>query len=44
MSSLKVSQVLLFWNCSGRLSCLVLWVGEDASRDSWELVANLLHF
>ena len=41
--SLEVSQVLLFRNSSCP-SCLVHWVGEDASQDSWEQVANLLHF
>ena len=42
--SREVSQVLQFRNRRGIPSCLVRWVGEDASRDSWEPVANLLHF
>ena len=31
--SREVSQVHLFRNCLGLPSCLVCWVGEDASRD-----------
>ena len=41
--SSEVSQVLQFLNSSSSPSCLVHWVGEDASRDLWEPVANLLH-
>ena len=38
--SREVSQVLLFLNHHCCPSCLVRWVGEDASRDSWEPVAT----
>ena len=40
----EVCQILKYQLRGGKPSCLVRWDGEDASRDTWEPVPNLLHF
>ena len=40
----KVRQILKYQLQRGKPLCLVWWDGEDASRDTWEPVPNLLHF
>ena len=40
----EVRQILKYQLRRGKPSCLVRWDGEDASRDTWEPVPNLLHF
>ena len=39
----EVRQIIKYQLRQGKPSCLVWWDGEDASRDTWEPVPNLLH-